>query len=140
MASWWSTPSKYLMATANASLFDLFHNYGEDVQASPTGDLARATGSALTEQYVGRFLLTNPGDDPFNPTWGLGIAKYIGSPQAAAQIQALILKGMRTINVVDQTQSITANVSGDDLGNLSAFIQYTDATTGIPVNQTLPLQ
>jgi hypothetical protein len=123
-----------------ASTYDLYHYFGSDLEVSPTGGLATATGSTLTDQTVIRYLLTNPGDDPFNPTFGLGASQMIGEPEAAAKVKALIIGGMKTLSVVDQTQPIIVNVYAEDTNTLTAVITYTDSVSGSALTQTVPIQ
>ena len=59
---------------------DLAHEFGADLQAGPTGDLALADGAALGRQRVLRRLLTNPGDYIWHPTYGAGLARFVGHP------------------------------------------------------------
>ena len=103
-----------------------------------TRDLAQATGANLTYQYVVRFLMTNPGADRFNPTFGLGIGQMVGEVSAVTKTQTLILRGLKTLNTIDQTQPITANVYMDD-NTLTADIAYTDASTGQAISGTIPI-
>jgi hypothetical protein len=118
-------------------MLDLYHEYGSDLSLSATGNFETATDAVLTSQTVERFLLTNPGDDPFDLTFGLGIGQMIGEPAAVQKTQALILQGLKTLDVVDQTQPITANVYFDSEGDLNASITYTDAVTSLSIAQTL---
>ena len=46
---------------------DLSHEFGADLLAGPTGDLAVAAGAGLGRQRVLRRLLTNPGDYIWQP-------------------------------------------------------------------------
>jgi hypothetical protein len=118
---------------------DIYHDYGNDFELSPTGNLETVDGSLLTSQTVVRYILTNPGDDSFTPTFGLGAARYIGKPSAPAQTQALITGGLKTLDVVDQTQPTLVNVYFDD-GTLTAQVSYTNAQSDEVVTQTLGLE
>jgi len=121
------------------TIVDLFHYYGGDLQLSPTGGLALASGASLTDQTVVRFVLTNPGDDPFNPTWGLGAAKMVGQVEAVVQVQALVLAGLKTLSIIDQTQPITVSASLDDVGDLNVSMQYIDAGTGLTIGRSIAI-
>ena len=54
---------------------DAYHFWGKDVGFSASGDDLPADGAMEMEQRILRGLLTNPGDDPFNPTYGAGIGR-----------------------------------------------------------------
>ena len=69
---------------------DAHHAWGGDLSVSPTGDLQTATGPALGTERVLRRLLTNPGDDLWQPGYGAGLARFVGPPADAAAIRALI--------------------------------------------------
>jgi hypothetical protein len=118
---------------------DLQHIYGGDLALSATGNLATATGLAQTNQTVARFIMTNPGDDSFNPDFGLGAGALVGETNAASKIEALILKGLKTLNIIDQTRPMSASVTFTEDGTTTARVAYFAAATGTAQNQTLVL-
>lgn len=70
---------------------DIAHQWGFDLKLGPTGDLAVATGSILCQQRVLRRLLTNLLDYIWHPSYGAGLAGFIGRPANTSQIRAAIL-------------------------------------------------
>lgn len=58
--------------------YDIDHIFGNDLTLSSTGDLQTVSGSVKGEQRVLRRLLTNPLDDIWNPTYGAGLAEFVG--------------------------------------------------------------
>ena len=59
---------------------DISHQFSADLSLSPTGDLATITAPQLTQQRVLRRLLTNPGDYIWHPSYGAGLAAFVGQP------------------------------------------------------------
>jgi hypothetical protein len=71
-------------------LDDLAHIWGNDLQVSPAGDFARVNGLERSKQRVMRRLLTNPGDYKQHPTYGAGLAAYVGQVLNIAKLTALV--------------------------------------------------
>lgn len=117
---------------------DLTHTWGEDLKLSPTGNLALSSGSDWGTTAVVRMLMTNPGDDEFNPDFGGGIRAFIGSTASNQQIQASILKSMRSLAAVDQTVPVSVVVVSD-AGTRFVKIKYVDSASGQTVALT-PIQ
>ena len=69
---------------------DLSHTFGGDVQVSANGDLLTASSLNLSQQRILRRLMTNPGDYIWQPSYGAGLAQFVGSPASAAQIRAVV--------------------------------------------------
>lgn len=57
---------------------DVDQNFGEDINLTSLNDIAHVSGLLRSQQRVLRRLLTNPGDYIWHPTYGAGLAKYIG--------------------------------------------------------------
>ena len=114
---------------------DLSHTWGQDLVLSPAGNYEVSSGLSLTNQTIARFILTNPGDDPFNPTWGLGARKLIGQREAAAKLKTLILQGLATLDVVDQSvrPQVEVTASGYSLSASIAYVTNLGEATGIVV-------
>jgi hypothetical protein len=109
-------------------VYDLSHYFGNDIAASPTGDLAPIDGVERGKQRILRRLLTNPGDYVWNPTYGAGLPQYIGQPLDSAKIQALILGQMRLEACVAQSPAPDVSVQAIPQG-LSVSISYLDASS-----------
>src|ERR1700739_2948205 len=97
---------------------DLSHLWGSDLQVSPTGDLALATGTALTQQRILRRLLTNPGDYIWQLDYGAGLPRFVGTPGAAAGIQAVIRGQICLEPSVAQAPEPVIDVQSDQAGTV----------------------
>lgn len=62
---------------------DLIWN-GSDYQESATGDLDRTEGTANVTKALNRGVETNPGDLPWDTTYGAGAREFVDSPSLAA--------------------------------------------------------
>lgn len=109
---------------------DLSHTWGRDLATSPYGDLATSTGTQEAIETVTRYLMTSPGDDPFNAEFGFGAGAQIGEVLSATKIKALILAGLRGLDVVAATPSPTVSTHSDGLGSVIATIQFNVAASG----------
>lgn len=69
---------------------DIAHQWGSDLSIDSTGDLVTASGASLAQQRVLRRLLTSPGDYIWQPSYGAGLARFIGQPGNALQIRAIV--------------------------------------------------
>ncbi len=98
--------------------------WGGDLSLSPTAGLALFDGAALTEQRLIRRLLTNPGDDPWNTTYGGGLGRFVGQPVNVPALTALISDQALLEATVASVTSVT--VVQDGLGSVSATIVYVD--------------
>jgi len=114
---------------------DIFHQWGSDLIADATGDIATAAGATLGQQRVLRRLLTNPGEYIWQPDYGAGLARFIGQPANAAQIRAVIRGQIFLESSVARSPEPVIDVQ---VGPSSVYvhIRYVDADTG----ETLILQ
>jgi phage baseplate assembly protein W len=109
---------------------DLSHQWGSDLTLSPTGDLATATGAALTQQRVLKRLLTNQGDYIWQLDYGAGLAGFVGTPASAASIAALIRSQIFKESGVAITPAPVIDIQATQTGSLAVQIRYADASTG----------
>ena len=110
---------------------DVSQLWGSDLSLSPTGDLALASGSMLGQQRVLRRLLTNPGEYIWQPSYGAGLAQFIGGPANALQIRAVIRSQIFKESTVARTPEPVIDVvpsSGD--GGVYVHIRYVDSGSG----------
>ena len=87
---------------------DLYHFWGNDLTASPSGDLATADDSETTLQQILRALMTNPAlndsagnpiasaDYSDHPTFGAGLPRRIGSNLNVGVIRGLVRVRIRS--------------------------------------------
>ena len=109
---------------------DLSHEFGGDIAAGATGDLALAEGAALGRQRVLRRLLTNPGDYIWQPGYGAGLGAFVGLPVSAARIRAVVRSQIfRERAVAPVPEPVIAVQAGDD-GRVFVSIRYADADSG----------
>jgi hypothetical protein len=111
---------------------DLALLWGTDLIVGPTGDLGVTTGAALGQQRVIRRLMTNSGDYVWHPTYGAGLAAFVGSPSAADQIQAVILSQVGMETAVASSPAPIVSVTAEQGGQsdvVTADVQYVDAST-----------
>ena len=109
---------------------DIYEYVGDDIQTSPTGDLATVEGTLEGQQRVLRRLLTAPGSYIWHPTYGAGLGQFIGKPQTAAQIQGIVRAQMLLEASVAQNPAPTVSVTFTPSGVFTVNIGYVDAQTG----------
>lgn len=113
---------------------DIYHYFGNDIQASVNGDLLTVDGITKGQQRILRRLLTNPGDYIYHTDYGAGLPRYVGQALSTAKYQEI--KGLITSQIflescVSKTPApvITLNANQN---TLFCEIQYTDAQTNLP--------
>lgn len=121
---------------------DIFHNYGDDLVIAAPGDYLTTDDPIVqANQTITRFILTNPGDDPFNTAFGLGAASIIGEVDAVDQIKTLVQQGMATLDVVDQTQPVTVGAFYNTQNySLNVSVNYTVAGTSNTVTVVVAVE
>jgi phage baseplate assembly protein W len=114
-------------------VYDLSHQWGTDLTVGPTGDVALVTGAVFGQQRVLRRLMTNPGDYIWQIDYGAGLAKFIGQPGNASQIEAVIRSQIFKEPAVARTPEPDITVQFDptsSTGTVYVQIRYVDAPTG----------
>jgi len=108
---------------------DLALGFGGDLSAGPTGDIALADGTGLTQQRVLRRLLTNAGGYIWQLAYGAGLAQFVGMPGAPAAIQGVVRSQiLQEATIASSPVPSVAAVAGQD-GTVVLTIRYTDAAT-----------
>jgi hypothetical protein len=113
---------------------DLNHTIYSDLVTSGTGDLATVSGTDMGKQRVLRRLLTNPGDYPFHPSYGAGLARMVGDVADVGRIKALVRGQMLLEESVSPKPEPSVSVTLIT-GGVTCSIRYTDANS----NQTVAL-
>jgi len=109
---------------------DIWHQFGADLQAGATGDLAGVDGALLGQQRVLRRLLTNPGDYLWQPAYGAGLARFVGAPVDPARIRGVIRGQIFREAAVARSPEPQIDVQAAGNGSVYVSIRYTDAPTG----------
>jgi hypothetical protein len=121
---------------------DIGHQWGADLEVSPTGDLATIGGASEATQRIIRRLLTNPGDYIWNLGYGAGLAGFVGKTTPGAQIEAIARSQMMREPAVAKSPPPEIELpksTGRDTGTLALSIRYVDATSGQQNSVTIPL-
>lgn len=110
---------------------DLAQTWGNDLSATPAGDLATVDGTQLGIQRVYRRLMTNPGDYIFHPSYGAGLLAMVGTTIDTAAVAAVIRAQLLQETCVAPNPPPTVVVTeGADQGTFTVAIGYVDAVTG----------
>ena len=109
---------------------DLWHQFGSDLLAAPSGDLGTVNGSLLGQQRVLRRLLTNPGDYIWQLDYGAGLAQFVGQPVDAAQIRGVIRSQIFLESIVARSPEPQIDVNVVPGTGVFVTITYTDASSG----------
>jgi len=115
-----------------ALINDISHYWGSDITASAVGDPGLASDTLRGQQRVLRRLLTNPGDYIFHPTYGAGLARYVGSTATVDEIKALIRGQMLLEEAVAKSPAPVITVRRITSG-VAVQVNYNDAPSGQPV-------
>jgi hypothetical protein len=119
---------------------DIAHVFGNDLQVSPTGDLATVqTGQPETQQRVLHRLLTNLGDYIWWLSYGAGLGKYVGASPPQKTIQGVIANQLALEATVAQNPAPVVTVTPDAVGDLTATVTYADAQSGQSGVLSLPM-
>src|SRR5690348_6194894 len=81
---------------------DAGHYFSGDLQLSANGGLLNADSSLESQQRILRRLMTNPGSYLWEPNYGAGLPRRIGSPFDIAEMTALIRSQMYIEESVQQ--------------------------------------
>jgi len=108
---------------------DLSLLWGGDLSVGPTGDIALADGTTLTQQRVLRRLLTNAGDYIWQLSYGAGLGQFVGQPGAPAAISAVAQTQMLQENAVATSPAPVISATASVDGTVTLSIQYADSQT-----------
>jgi hypothetical protein len=114
--------------------------WAEDLTVSATGDIGTVSEPQLTEQRVLRRLLTNTQDYLWQPTYGAGLAAFVGTPCDPAAIEAVIRGQLQDEQSVVQTPEPSVLVDSDNNGNVLATLRYVDSTAATSTTLTFSIQ
>lgn len=104
--------------------------WSQDLATGNTGDLALVSGTALGQQRVLRRLLTNPGDYVWQPDYGAGLARFVGSPADVAAIRAVVRSQIFMEPAVARLPEPVIDVRSTGDGSVYVQVRYVDAAIG----------
>ncbi|HEX8894476.1 MAG TPA: hypothetical protein VF783_14190 [Terriglobales bacterium] len=120
------------------AIFDIDHLWGGDALTGPTGDLGVVNNATRSQQRVIRRLLTNPldangpPDYTMHPSYGAGLARYVGMNVDNAKLKALIRGQMLLEDSVAANPAPQITVTQPDPKTISVYIRYTIKGSGSP--------
>ena len=118
-----------------------FHWWGLDTQFSAAGDDATAAAIDEINQRIVRACMTAPGEYVWEPSYGLGLGRYVGQALTADKF-AEIKAGINTVVAqqpeVQRQPGPAIMFVNDPAGLIAAQIAYTYAPTGQTVTLTVP--
>ncbi len=118
---------------------DLAHQWGQDLQLSPTGGLELAAGDALVQQRLIRRLMTAAGDYFQHIDYGAGLGAFVGQPANAALIAGVIKRQAKKEASIAQSPPPVVTVTYLAPDTVTCTIAYTDSVTGQPATREFPL-
>lgn len=115
---------------------DLWAEWNDDLQVSPTGDLLLADGDDMARQRITRRILTAVNGYIFHLEYGAGLPQRIGAPARQNQILAIVRSQIALETSVRQNPppSVEVTVDANNPGLFSVLIQYVSAKTGTTVS------
>jgi len=108
---------------------DLDLRWAGDLSSSETGDALIVGVPEVGTQRVLRRLLTNPGAYLWHPSYGAGLARFVGQPIDVAGIEALIRSQMLLETAVARYPEPVVAVQSDPGGTFFVQVRYADADT-----------
>lgn len=117
------------------NVYDLDHDFGQDMKLSATNDLQNATAITKSQQRVQRRLMTMPGTYIWHPDYGAGLQQYVGqplTPDLTDTIKTRILSQIFLEDSVAKTPSPDISLQTIQ-GGLFVQINYTENSTQQPI-------
>lgn len=111
---------------------DLFHWFGNDLVASPNGDLQTIDGTVKGQQAIVRRLLTIAQSYIWEINYGAGLSQFIGKTSTAKNIEGVIRAQLYLEADVAQNPVPIVVVTPISSG-FNIVIQYVDAGNGSTV-------
>jgi len=112
---------------------DAAQYFSQDLALGATGGLQIADRVLLSQQRILRRLMTNPGDYIWEPNYGAGLPRQIGSKIDVTAITALIRSQMYLESSVQQQPEPQITVTTIPNG-IFVQIQYVEVDSGLPAN------
>ena len=114
---------------------DIYLPWNGDLGVGSTGDLALVNDVDMSNQRICRRLLTNAGDYIWQPTYGGGLAQFVGGPAQAAAIESVIRTQLGFEPAVNATPApeITSGIVDEANGYMIATITYSVLPSGASI-------
>lgn len=109
---------------------ELQHTWGSDLTVDDTGDLATVDGTEEGQERILRRLLTNPQEYVWHQEYGAALARFLGQPMAASNIQAVVRSQIFKEQIVARNPAPVITVTGQPDNSVFVQIQYVDAKSG----------
>lgn len=126
------------MATRAPTLDDVGHEWGSDLQVSPTGDLLAVSGATRSRQRILRRLMTNLRDYLWELDYGGSLPKRVGEALDLGKIRAAIVAQMSLEASVAQNPRPVVNVR-EIPGGVHVAVQYVALPDKQPISLTFEL-
>ncbi len=118
---------------------DIAHVFGDDLNVGSSGDLACVFDDEAVRERVLRRLLTSRGTYIWQPSYGAGLASFVGDIANAALLLSIVRGQMLLEADVARKPLPTVSVSAADSGIVTAMITYVSAMTGLTQQPVLTL-
>ncbi len=118
---------------------DIAHVFGDDLNVGSSGDLACVFDDEAVRERVLRRLLTSRGTYIWQPSYGAGLASFVGDIANAALLLSIVRGQMLLEADVARKPLPTVSVSAADSGIATAMITYVSAMTGLTQQPVLTL-
>jgi phage baseplate assembly protein W len=129
------------LLTPNTRRREVYSDFPKDFAPIPgRSDLSRKINENSVRESIRNIVLTDPGERPFNPTFGCGIRRFLF--ENMDDTTAIIIKDTITDNVnafEPRAEVVNVEVSADLNTNL-VFISIVFRVINTEVNQRLDLQ
>jgi len=123
-------------------MMDLDHQWGGDLSVDAAGDLQAISGESVSQQRIIRRLLTLPASYIWNPTYGAGLGRFVGTTTDKRAVQALVKTQIRQETAVadDPRPVVVAEpVGGTGSGTYKISITYRDRDTDATQTMLVPV-
>ena len=129
------------LLTPNTRRREVYSDFPKDFAPIPgRSDLSRKINENSVRESIRNIVLTDPGERPFNPTFGCGIRRFLF--ENMDDTTAIIIKDTITDNInafEPRAEVVNVEVSADLNTNL-VFISIVFRVINTEVNQRLDLQ
>ncbi len=123
-------------------MMDIDHQWGGDLSVDAAGDLQAISGEQVSQQRIIRRLLTSAGTYIWNPIYGAGLGRFVGTTTDRRALQALVQSQMKHESAVadDPRPVVSAEqVGGVGSGIYKVSVSYRDRSAGATQTLLVPV-